>query len=286
MLFEGYYVKIVGKEASLAVVFGRNKNKKERSSFVQIITKDSSFHTTFEYDDYSLTKKPFKVKINKNIFNKDSMTLNINNDNLKVKGSVTFNNLIPIKYDAMGPFKFFPFMECKHSVMSMDGSATGSISINARSFHFENARLYIEGDKGRSFPKRYFWTQCNTFHEVENLSVMASAARIPYLGLKFTGTICIIHLNGKEYRLATYLGARVKSFSKNRLIIKQRRKLLEIQSLDTDKNSRELFAPKNGDMNRIIKENLAATVRYKFSIGKKIIFDVTSNNAAHEFSDT
>ena len=221
----------------------------EKSSGIQVITKDDSFV------------------------------------NPEIEWGIKYGEFTPIKYDAMGPFKFFPFMECKHKVVSMNHRASGKILINGHEFIFENADGYIEGDSGRSFPKKYFWSQCNTFKDIDNLSVMASCARIPYLGLKFTGTICIIHLDGREYRLATYLGARVKAFSKDKLVIKQGRKLLEIHVPSPDKNAWELLAPVHGKMDRIIKESIASIVHYKFSIGGKIIFDVASDWAAFEYSD-
>lgn len=38
---------------------------------------------------------------------------------------------------------------------------------------------------------------------------MLSVADIPVMGLRFTGIIGVVLWRGKEYRLATYLGAKV-----------------------------------------------------------------------------
>ena len=303
--FDGYYIKTTDKSNSVGVIFGKNKNRKNRSSFIQIITADKTFNTVYDYKDYKVTKKPFSVQIGKNKASESGLHLDFGNysddPNTGVKADLTFGAFSPIRYDAMGYFRFFPFMECKHKVISMDHTASGQIQLGDQLINFEKAKGYIEGDTGKSFPKKYFWSQCNLFDEKNedleneddtheepqhygNLSIMASCARIPYLGIRFTGTICIIHHNGLEHRLATYRRAKVKSFTENKLIIKQGKKILEITVPDPDKNRHDLFAPNRGKMDRFIKETVTTTVHYKFTIKKETIFDIQSNNAAFEFS--
>ena len=285
--FEGFYIKVTGGEdVCAAVIFGRQKCKGEKSSFIQVLTDESSVNINFDYAEFRAAKKPFSVKIGKNTAGVGGMTLDIDEPGVKISGSVTFGEFTPIKYNAMGPFKFFPLMECKHRVVSMDHAADGKIAINGRELNFKNARGYIEGDCGRSFPKKYFWTQCNLFKKESDLAIMASCARIPYLGLKFTGTICIIHHKGREFRLATYLGACLKVFSKNKLVIKQGRKVLEISVRNAGANARNLSAPVRGKMDRTIRESIKSSASYKFSIGKKVIFDVESDFAAVEFDES
>ena len=270
--FEGYYIKVSDNEKAVAVIV-------EATSGTQIITSSGSFRGL----DVKLT---YDIKV---------------------------NGLTPIKYDAMGPFKYFPFMECRHSVQSMNHRATGKITIRPKNgqtqtFDFTNGHGYIEGDRGHSFPTRYFWTQCNVWeypchsvtsaertHSEESqgrdrqpLSIMATCARIPYLGLKFWGAICIIHYSGKEYRLASYLGARIKQFDRDKIVVTQglgkRRKTLTVTILDPNKNIHALQAPIKGRFTRTIYESVFTAVRYKFTIGETTLFDVTSNAAAYEYS--
>ena len=119
----------------------------------------------------------------------------------------------------MGPFRYVPFMECRHSVVSMKHTVNGSININGKAYSFDNAAGYIEGDRGYSFPKRYIWTQCI----FENGSLMLSVADIPFGLFSFTGIIGIIHVNKKEYRFATYLRAKAVKIEKGEIIIKHMR---------------------------------------------------------------
>jgi len=284
--FQGYYIKATDQNNSVAAIFGRNKNKKGKSAFIQIIHTDGAYNVNFDYKDFKMTKRPFSVTIGNNKIDNQGMVLDINDVGLVINANWSFTEFIPIKYDAMGFFRFFPLMECKHSVTSMDHNVTGHIQINDLEINFENAKGYIEGDRGRSFPRKYFWAQCNLFNGAGDLSIMVSCARIPYLGIRFTGTICIIHHGGKEYRLATYRRARVKAFLENKLVVKQGKKMLFVEVLDTEKNKHKLFAPNNGKMDRFIKETVITTVRYKFVIKGETIFDVTSEYSAYEYSKT
>lgn len=287
--FEGYYVKCISKQIDVAFIFGRHKGKRNKSSFIQVITKEDSWYVEFDYNAYAVSKKPFFVSVGMNKVTADGLMIDIENEKIDIKCDLDFGVFRQIKYDAMGPFKIFPFMECRHKVISMDHTVSGYLLINGTEYEIEKAHGYIEGDRGKSFPKKYFWTQCNSF-ELKDLSVMSSCAVIPYCGLRFTGTICMICCGEREYRLATYLGARVKQFTKDKLVVKQgfgkRKKILEIRCLDTQKNMKELAAPVRGSMARVIKESIITNVRYRFSVGGKKVFEVTSDSAAFEYSDS
>ena len=276
--FEGFYVRTTDTDNSVAVIFGRNKARGARSSFIQVITAEKTYNAVFDYADWAVTKKPFSVSIGGNRASVDGLVLDFAVDEVNIKAELSFGAFTPIKGDAMGFFRFFPFMECKHCVVSMAHSVSGRVSIDEKTIDFDGANGYIEGDRGKSFPRKYFWSQS------DQPNVMVSAARIPYLGVRFVGTICIVRHEGREYRLATYRGARVKVFDEDRLVVKQGKKLLEVTVPDVELNRRDLFAPDRGKMNRIIRETVTTTVRYKFSIKGVVVFDVTSDVAAYEWS--
>ena len=284
-LFKGYYVKCVGQKDSVAVIFGRQVYKKEKSSFIQIITKENSYSVTFanaqgkKTDKFIFRKNRLEAKVDKNFANKNEMFLDIDSPKLTAKGRVAFGEFAKIKYDAMGPLKFLPLMECRHTIVSMRHTIAGQIIINGQVYDFDGGIGYIEGDRGRSFPTKYFWSQCNG----EGASVSASAAVIPYMGISFMGTICVIRYNGAEHRFASYLGARVKQMESKRLLIEQRKKQLEIEVLD-DIVGQPLLAPVSGRMSRTIEESLVRTIRYKFVLGDKVLFDFISDRASHEYS--
>jgi len=284
--FKGFYVKCAGKQDTVAVIFGMAACGKDETAFIQIVTKGNSYCEKFSGKDFFVARHGFEMRVGKNLVNEKGMTLDIQSKGLKVAGEVKFGEFDKIKYDAMGPFKLLPFMECKHTVVSMQHQISGNISLNGVSYNFDGGIGYIEGDRGKSFPKKYFWSQVNQ----GDISVSASCAVIPYLGIRFRGTICFIHSKGQKFRLATYLGARVKEFGESKLVVCQGRgkKMyrLEIEALDGKvTNARSLLAPAGGKMSRIIHESVERKVSYKFTKGTQTVFNFTSNRAAFEYSE-
>lgn len=283
--FEGYYIKCHGEKDTIAIIFGYNRDKKKTGVFIQIITCENSYCEHFDISHFSKTKKGLDWKVGTNRLNTAGLVLDINTADLKAIGEVTFGELAPLQSRAMGPFEFFPFMECKHTVVSMQHKINGQVTINDKVYNLNDGLGYIEGDRGKSFPKKYFWSHA---HLDKNISVSASCAIIPYLGMRFIGTICFIYHGGLEYRLATYNHAKVRKFSPAGLHIIQgrgkKRLELTIEVLDTD-NSRPLLAPTRGKMNRTIEESIKRKVRYMFVHGSQTVFDITTNRAAVEFSE-
>lgn len=125
----------------------------------------------------------------------------------------------------------------------------GQLTINGQIYHFKNGMGYIEGDCGTSFPERYIWTQCS----FPSGSLMLSVADIPLYVLHFTGIIGVVMLNGKEHRIATYLGARVQHIGRNTVTVRQGDYMLTAKLLA--KNTHPLLAPNHGNMSRTIHES-------------------------------
>ena len=142
-------------------------------------------------------------------------------------------------------------MECRHGIISMRHTLFGEVVLNGKTIDFSGGLGYIEMDAGRSFPKSYIWVQSNDFKEP--CSVFASVATIPFLFFHFVGTIALVLYEGREYRFATYLGAKVLACTENQIVLKQGKQQLEIW-LRPDAGLK-LAAPDKGDMSRTILEN-------------------------------
>ena len=50
---------------------------------------------------------------------------------------------------------------------------------------------------------------------------MLSIADIPFGAFRFTGVIGVVLLNGKEYRIATYLGATAVKITPEEIVVRQ-----------------------------------------------------------------
>ncbi len=186
--------------------------------------------------------------------------------------------------DIMGPLRYFP-TECRHGVISMGHTLTGSLNVDGETIGFGGGRGYIETDSGRSFPSEYLWFQCNQFPE--ECSVMAAVAAIPLLCVEFLGCVCVIIYKKKEYRIATYRGAKIIASAKDHIILKQGKTLFEIETFANKPGSvksRVLQAPEHGRMIRTIREANNVTARVRLWQNDIKIFDLTSDKASFEYN--
>ncbi|MGN0494215.1 MAG: tocopherol cyclase family protein [Acutalibacteraceae bacterium] len=273
--FKGWYFKCCADGKTIAFIPAYHHDGRAKTASLQIITDNEVSNIPFEPPEY--TEKPLFIRLGDCCFSEKGIALNYRSDRLKLSGLLNFDRLSPVSYDIMGPFAMVPFMQCRHSVYSMRHTINGKITINGDRFNFDSGVGYIEGDSGRSFPKRYIWTQCC----FEESSLMLSVADIPISGLSFTGVIGAVLISGKEYRIATYLGARVKSIDNNTVTVRQG--AFELTAKLLEKNPHTLFAPINGDMRRKIHESASCRAYYRFSHNNKPLCEFTSDAASFEF---
>lgn len=257
--FRGLYFKCQSPTQTLSVIPAVHGNSRS----IQLITDSGAWNFT-EYSKH-------------NSFGTDGFSIDLHSDKISAVGDIRFGKLSPIRYDIMGPFKYVPFMECRHSVVSMRHSVNGSICINGTQYDFKNALGYIEGDRGRSFPKKYIWTQCF----FNGGSLMLCAGDVPFAGLHFTGVICAIIINGKEYRLATYLGATTEIDADGVIVIRQGKDVFSAALIE--KHSHPLNAPVNGNMSRTIHESASCRAAYRFEKDGCLLLDFQTDKASFEF---
>lgn len=273
--FWGWYFKCQSDRQTFAVIPAIHKDKNEKSCSIQLITESGSWNAVFPFS--SLSKKRSFIEIDGNRFGRRGINLDIHTPDLTAAGTVTFDGITPIRYDIMGPFCLVPFMECRHSVISMKHNVTGEISINGTPYNFDNADGYWEGDRGRSFPKEYAWTQCI----LPNGSLMLSVADIPVGRRSFSGVICVILIDGKEYRLATYLGAKAARIQCGEIVVKQGSMLL--RAVLIEEQAHPLRAPLTGTMARTIRENASCRAYYEFLKDGHSLLAYEAPNASFEY---
>lgn len=273
--FYGWYLKCQTETQTLAVIPAVHMEDRERTCSIQIITDDDAWTVTFPAEIFQ--RKRRNMLIGRNRFGEEGIRLEIYTPELTVCGKLTFGPLTPLKYDIMGPFAMVPLMECRHSVLSMRHTVSGTVSVNGREYSFQDAWGYWEGDRGRSFPREYLWTQC-CFSEG---ALMLSAADIPIGGIHFTGIIGVVFWRGKEYRMATYLGARVVRLQDKTVRVVQGKLVLEARLLSAAEHP--LKAPVKGNMVRTIHESAACRVFYRFGKEDRTLFAFETDRASFEY---
>ena len=110
---------------------------------------------------------------------------------------------------------------------------------------------------------------------------MLSVADIPIAGIHFTGIIGTVLWQGKEYRMATYLGAKAVQIQNNMVRIKQGNLELEARLLEA--SGRPLKAPAKGDMIRTIHESASCRAFYRFRKKGCTLFAFETDRASFEF---
>lgn len=273
--FGGWYFRCQSGKQTLAIIPSIHKTRESGFCTIQVITDTEAFHLQFPYSDYKKDRQ--SIRISENQFDSDGITLNIISPGFCACGSIQFGAFTPIRYDIMGPFKYVPFMQCRHSVLSMRHLVNGKIIINGTPFVFQDAIGYIEGDRGYSFPREYVWTQCS----FPTGSLMISIADIPFGALRFTGVIGVVLLNGKEYRIATYLGAKTVKITPEEIIVRQGAYTFSV--MPQDFSGHPLRAPVSGAMERTIHEHPSCRVYYRFEIKDIPLLELDAPNAAFEY---
>ena len=279
--FQGWYYKSQNSSQTVAVIQAKHIDADgKHSASVQLITDHSAWCVWYPISEFSNNKNA--VRIGENRFDEHGITIDIKNDSVAAFGKLSFGPLCRLRYDIMGPFRYIPFMECRHSVFSMAHTVEGHLVINGSEYAFDPGMGYIEGDRGCSFPSVYAWTQCLFGDESKKpCSLMLSVADIPFAFSRFTGIIGVILFHGKQIRLATYLGARAIKIDGGEIIIKQGCYRLTARLIK--RLGKPLYAPIAGSMTRVIHEDPSCMVYYQFQKNNSTLFEFVSDRAAFEY---
>ncbi len=291
--FEGWYIKCLSDDLSTSIAFIPGISLSDDShSFIQINT---SGHKTeyikFPIDAFQYETDRFAVGIDNNYFSDRGIHLDFEQDGISLQGDLIFEDRHPfpshfMSPGIMGPFTYAPFMECYHGVVSMHHRIRGIVRFNDREYGFDNGIGYIEKDWGRSFPSSWIWMQANPF-QTSDSSFMLSVAKVPWMGMRFTGIAGFLSYDNTVYRFATYLGHKLKLLKQHDwgvdIMISNRKQDLHLQAELGEGGG--LFAPVKGNMKRQMKESLNSTLHVELRDKKNnLLFNDTSHIAGLEIS--
>ena len=287
--FEGWYYKLQKGDATLALIPSHHREEDgSESGCLQVITPDTSFALPFDGSLCRFSADPLVLSLDRCHFSSQGLTLSLDRNNTRLRGHVRFGSLTPIEKsrfmpDIMGPFSYFPAMQCRHDVLSMGHSLSGMLEVCGKTYDFTGGRGYLEKDAGVSFPRSWLWTQCNDFDA--DCSVMLASADVPFLGGSFRGLICVVQALGREYRFATYNGARLKTAlcGEREAILEVARGPLALKLNVIHPAGRALLAPKNGRMDRMIREAPACKMILRLSSHGQTVLHTEGEHAGFEF---
>lgn len=283
--FEGWYFKNINNERGISFIPGINISDSGTKAFIQIITNDTSYFVNYDIKDFKFNYAPFSIRIGNNIFSKEHININIEDESqkLKIYGNIKYSNSKNINTNIfvpniMGPFSYIPFMECNHAIISMQNTINGFININDEVINFNYNKGYIEKDWGCSFPKSYIWCQGNNFQKT-NASFMLSVADIPLKLFTFKGFICVLLIDNKEFKFTTYNNAKLVEYeiTEDSINITLKKDLYILNIKSKYNKGLKLSAPVKGKMSKDIFENISTSITVTLKKEKEIIFCDTSN---------
>lgn len=281
--FQGWYLKHQGEEGSLAVIPAVHKDRNGQcTASIQVITPEMAKTVFYPGQSFQNWRDGFQVRVGESWFSSEGIHLDVRDRDFTVQGDVQYGMMTPLPRDIMGPFQKIPGLQCRHGVLSMGHQLQGGLWLNGRRMDFKGGTGYIEMDQGRSFPRRYLWTQCS-WDERQKVSLMLAIAHIPLPLGGFTGCICSLLHAGTFYRLATYQGVKIERWSGQGAVVRQGNRKLAVELLRD--RPQTLSAPQGGSMSRVVDESLCALVRYRFWKGEQLVFDHTDSRASFEYAN-
>lgn len=276
--FEGWFYKINDEKLGLmvSVILGYSTVEEDPHAFIQFTSSiaHQTHYLRYSLEKFSTRAKPFEIRLGKNIFSKNQLILDIDQDGLRVEAKLKaydFQEIktSPLRPNIMGILSYLP-NQCNHSITSMHHWIDGSINIGNKKFYLEGALGYMEKDWGASFLSRYVWVQANDSNK--NSLVFANAS-VPVLGSQATGFFAVLHFQGQEYRFSTVEASKIYAFQADKTSLMARIKKGNTSLVITAYpfNSLDLRAPKEGAMNSFIKESLNGYLRVElYKYGDKL----------------
>ena len=273
--FENWYFKLVDikKENTLGILVGIHKRQQGDEAFVQVIGNRISENICIHYPLEAVKSKETEIQIGESLLGLQQITLNIQKEGFKLRGELILSNHKQLKQSLwipglMGPYKYLPFLESYHEVISLQHTLMGSLWLNEKQIVFNEGKGYIEKDWGRAFPNVWLWAQCNHFKR-QDVALMIGVARLPIFFNYYTCFAIPIYYKDQVEIFSNYNGGHLAKLYRYKgyvhLIVTQKNKILDIKIYGSDKVScvtsrsshmiRDVYACDTAKIELLITEN-------------------------------
>ncbi len=294
--FEGWYFKVVVPGRNLAYAFIPGITHGPDGSghaFLQVldgVAATSSYHT-YPIDAFRPAADRFFLRLGEHEFSRDRLRIRLP----ALKVDLQLIDPVPwvprrLAPGIMGWYGFVPRMQCYHGLVSFHHGLAGSITVGGRVHDAGGGRGYTEKDWGSGFPSAWVWCQSNHLSgERAPASLMASVAKIPWLGSSFTGFLATFYLRGELHLFTTWASAQVQClFSKEQSTVTLNftapGKQLSITGSPAPGG--KLISPVTAaGMSGKINESLQATLQVELRLQGKLAYSGTASWAGLEVSE-
>ena len=273
--FENWYFKLVDekKEQTLGLLIEIQSTKQGKEVTIQVVGNVVHEEICVHYPLESVKSRETEIQIEDNVLGLEQITLNIKKENFHLKGELILNHhkrLTPSFWTPglMGPYKYLPFLESYHEVISLDHTLMGSLWLNGNKIVFDEGKGYIEKSWGKTTPNVWLWAQCNQFKN-KDVALMIGVARLPIFFDYYTCFAIPIYYKDQLEIFSNYKGGHLSKLYRYKeyvhLIITQKNKVLDIKiygsgekSCTASKSShmiRDVYACDTAKIEVLITEN-------------------------------
>jgi hypothetical protein len=294
--FEGWYFKVVVPEHNLAYAFipGISYGADGAGhAFLQVldgVNATSAYHR-YEVEEFQPTYDHFSLRLGPHHFSAQKLRIRL--PGLELDLDLTEHQPWPKRFFApgvMGWYGFVPRMQCYHGLVSMHHGLRGNISVGGRAYDAAGGVGYTEKDWGSGFPDAWVWCQSNHLSDTDQpVSLMASVARVPWLGSSFTGFLATFLFEGELFYFTTWAGAQVQTtFDEEQGTVKLHFSSLRAQLIITGHPSPggDLVSPVSGAaMTGKINESLMAELEVEFWRHEQLVYAGRATWAGLEVSE-
>ena len=292
--FEGWYFKVVVPEQNLAYAFipGISYDADGAGhAFLQVLdgVAATSVYHRYATEEFRPAANRFHLTLASHEFSAQGIVINLP----ELQLALTFSNVHPWKKQPLAPgimgwYGFVPRMQCYHGLVSYYHDLAGTIRVNGREYDAAGGVGYTEKDWGSGFPDAWVWCQSNHLSgETEPVSLMASVAKIPWLGSSFTGFLATFLLRGELHLFTTWAGSQVRTefleSGEVRLTFANPTKMLEVTGMPAPGG--DLSSPVTGAaMTGKINESLRAELVVRLWLEEELAYEGRASWAGLEVS--
>ncbi len=287
--YEGWYFRVTDGAISIAIWVGIVKQEHDRYAYLKVYhsLSEECYYKTYKLKDVKYQNEPFSLCLEKNVFNKHYIHIELDDDPLLIDLELQKPFRIEqTKYapTIMGPLAYLKNSQWKHSILSLGTKTTGSLKTNKLLMNMKGY-TYIDKDWGQKFPERYFMLQSHSCLE-KNAFIVIWCASLPFKVVEATGLFMNLLVEDQMLTIASYLGA-IVTFAKKKgdayyLTILQGQYMVEC-TFFIDKKTKECELDK--EIYRCKELSLFGELEVKLFKFKNCIEVLTFENCAIETQD-
>lgn len=261
-------------------------------AFLQVLNgvNTTSVYHRYETDAFRPAKNRFYLELGPHVFAADRITVRL--PGLRVDLRLRNLHRWQKRWHApgiMGWYGFVPRMQCYHGLVSYHHELEGTIALEGTSVPAAGGVGYTEKDWGSGFPDAWVWCQSNHLSGTGRpASLMASVAKIPWLGSSFTGFLATFLYEGEVHLFTTWARSQVQcEFGEQgrvHLVFTAPGRRLTVTGYAVPGG--ELASPVTGGaMTGKINESLRAELQVELQLAGRVVYQGVASWAGFEVSE-